>query len=260
MPTLSAGKASSSPSARLGTRRSCAGILPWKDSWRHWLLFGARRMGRWDPCSFSMGRRGCIFAGRNMNRRRQRRPRELYLQIAVCRQPGLRTVRSSVCAAWSRNREFGWHHAHGKEVRGGLELGRRQLADDHRETGWQTVRGARLQRHALGCEGSEQGDRGVKVLVACEWSGTVRDALMMHGIDAVSCDVLPSVIPGPHLQCDVRDVISRPWRAVIAFPDCTHIAVSGALHFAATRADGRQQEAIEFFLQFTRLPCPWPID
>ena len=100
----------------------------------------------------------------------------------------------------------------------------------------------------------------MKVLVACEWSGTVRDALMMHGIDAVSCDVLPSVIPGPHLQCDVRDVISRPWRAVIAFPDCTHIAVSGALHFAAKRADGRQQEAIEFFLQFARLPCPWAIE
>jgi len=98
----------------------------------------------------------------------------------------------------------------------------------------------------------------MRVLVACEHSGTVRDALIRHGHDAMSCDILPTDTPGLHYQGDVRDLIdgSWEWDMVIAFPPCTHLAVSGAKHFAQKRADGRQQEGIDFFMLFTRLDCP----
>ena len=96
----------------------------------------------------------------------------------------------------------------------------------------------------------------MKILVACEHSGTVRDELLALGHDAISCDILPTDTPGPHYQGDVRDILGQPWDMVIAFPPCTHLAVSGAKHFAQKRADGRQQEGIDFFLLFTRLDCP----
>jgi hypothetical protein len=96
----------------------------------------------------------------------------------------------------------------------------------------------------------------MKILVACEHSGTVRDELLALGHDATSCDILPTDTPGPHYQGDVRDILGQPWDMVIAFPPCTHLAVSGAKHFAQKRADGRQQEGIDFFMLFTRLECP----
>ncbi len=96
----------------------------------------------------------------------------------------------------------------------------------------------------------------MKVLLACEHSGTVRDAFCALGHDALSCDLLPSDNGGPHYQGDVRDLLDEPWDAVIAFPPCTHLAVSGAKHFAKKRADGRQQEGIDFFMLFTKLKCP----
>ena len=71
---------------------------------------------------------------------------------------------------------------------------------------------------------------GVKVLIACEFSGTVRDALRAVGVNAVSCDLVPSARPGPHYVCDVMDVLRRDtWGAVIAFPPCTDLAASGAV-------------------------------
>lgn len=88
----------------------------------------------------------------------------------------------------------------------------------------------------------------MKVLVACEYSGTVRDAFIRMGHDAMSCDLLPTDNPGPHYQGNVFDIISNGWDLMIAHPPCTHLAVSGARHFAAKRADGRQQEAIDFFM------------
>jgi hypothetical protein len=94
------------------------------------------------------------------------------------------------------------------------------------------------------------------ILVACECSGTVRDALRSVGHDATSCDLLPTRTPGPHVQGDVRPLLERQWDAVIAFPPCTDLAVSGAKHFAAKRADGRQQASVDFFLMFTRITCP----
>jgi hypothetical protein len=93
----------------------------------------------------------------------------------------------------------------------------------------------------------------MKVLIACEYSGTVRDAFIRAGHDAMSCDLLPTDAPGPHYQGDVLDIINDGWDMVIAFPPCTHLAVSGAKHFAAKRADGRQQEGIDFFNLFTSL-------
>lgn len=86
----------------------------------------------------------------------------------------------------------------------------------------------------------------MRVLVACEYSGVVRDAFIKAGHDAMSCDLLESERPGPHYQGDVFDVINRDWDLMIAHPPCTDLAVSGARHFAAKIADGRQQRALDF--------------
>jgi site-specific DNA-cytosine methylase len=93
---------------------------------------------------------------------------------------------------------------------------------------------------------------GMRVLVACEFSGVVRDAFIRHGHDAISCDLLPSERPGPHYQGDIRDQIYRAkgWDLVIAHPPCTDLAVSGARWFRKKQADGRQREAIDFFYLF----------
>ncbi len=68
----------------------------------------------------------------------------------------------------------------------------------------------------------------MRVLVACEYSGRVRDAFLARGHDAMSCDLLKTETPGPHYQGDVRDVIGDGWDLMIAHPPCTHLAVSGA--------------------------------
>lgn len=94
----------------------------------------------------------------------------------------------------------------------------------------------------------------MKVLVACEYSGAVRDAFRAFGHDAISCDLLPSVAPGPHHQGDVLPLLEQEWDIVLAFPPCTDLASSGAKHFAAKRADGRQQRSIEFFMRFAEAP------
>jgi len=86
----------------------------------------------------------------------------------------------------------------------------------------------------------------MKVLIACEYSGTVRDAFIKAGHEAMSCDLLPTDALGPHYQGNVLDVINDGWDLMIAHPPCTHLAVSGARHFAAKRASGVQQEALEF--------------
>ena len=87
----------------------------------------------------------------------------------------------------------------------------------------------------------------MRVLIACEYSGTVRDAFTRNGHDAVSVDLLPSETEGKHIVGDVLEVIlSEPFDLMIAFPPCTDLAVSGARYFAEKRADGRQQQAIEF--------------
>jgi len=89
----------------------------------------------------------------------------------------------------------------------------------------------------------------MKILVACEYSGVVRDAFIKKGHEAVSCDILPTEKPGPHIQGDVLEVLNDEWDMMVAFPPCTHLAVSGAAHFEKKRADGRQQQGIDFFMK-----------
>lgn len=96
----------------------------------------------------------------------------------------------------------------------------------------------------------------MRVLVACEYSGAVRDAFIARGHDAMSCDLLPTDAPGPHYQGDVRDVLDFPWDLMIAHPPCTHLSVSGARHFEAKRLDGRQQSAVSFFMALIKADIP----
>lgn len=96
----------------------------------------------------------------------------------------------------------------------------------------------------------------MRVLVACEFSGIVRDAFIARGHDAMSCDMLPSDRPGPHYQADVRDVLHGCWDLMIAHPPCTDLSVSGARHFEAKRMDGRQARSVAFFMEMIRAPIP----
>jgi site-specific DNA-cytosine methylase len=84
----------------------------------------------------------------------------------------------------------------------------------------------------------------MKVLIACEFSGTVRDAFTAIGHDAISCDLLASETPGKHYRGDVRDIIADGFDLMIAHPPCTHLAVSGARWFKY-KVD-EQKEALEF--------------
>lgn len=85
----------------------------------------------------------------------------------------------------------------------------------------------------------------MKVLIACEFSGTVRDAFRKRGHEAVSCDLLPSEKPGNHIQGDVRDVVcSQKWDLMICHPPCTHLAVSGARWFKDKKTE--QKESLDF--------------
>ena len=96
-----------------------------------------------------------------------------------------------------------------------------------------------------------------RVLVACEYSGRVRNAFANRGWDAWSCDLLPSETPGKHYQGDVRDMLFEPvWDFLIAHPPCTHLAVSGARHFAAKQASGVQQEALDFVRMLLDVDVP----
>lgn len=97
-----------------------------------------------------------------------------------------------------------------------------------------------------------------RVLVACEESQAVTIALREAGVEAYSCDVEPCSGGRPewHLQQDVTPLLAQDWDAIIAFPPCTHLAVSGARWFAEKRADGRQQAAVDFFMRFAHLDCP----
>lgn len=96
----------------------------------------------------------------------------------------------------------------------------------------------------------------MRVLVACEYSGTVRDAFIAAGHEAMSCDLLGTDAPGPHYQGDVRDVMHYPWDLMIAHPPCTHLSVSGSRHFERKRMHGMQQSAASFFLMLAKADIP----
>lgn len=90
----------------------------------------------------------------------------------------------------------------------------------------------------------------MRVLVACEFSGRVRDAFTALGHDAMSCDLLDTESPGKHFKGDVLEILNQHWDLVIAFPPCTDLCVSGARWFEKKRQDGSQQRSIDFFMQF----------
>ena len=94
----------------------------------------------------------------------------------------------------------------------------------------------------------------MRVLVACEFSGIVRDAFTAVGCDAWSCDLLPTESPGNHIQGDVRDVLNDGWDLMVAHPPCTHLAVSGARWFAAKR--DLQASALEFIRDLFNASIP----
>ena len=96
----------------------------------------------------------------------------------------------------------------------------------------------------------------MKVLIACEFSGTVRNAFAKLGHDAWSCDLEPTETEGNHYQGDMFDIVNDGWDLIIAHPPCTHLAVSGARHFAKKRADGRQQQGIDFFMRVANINVP----
>ena len=93
----------------------------------------------------------------------------------------------------------------------------------------------------------------MRVLVACEYSGTVRDAFRARGHGAMSCDLLPTEKPGPHYQGNVRDILYDGWDLMIAHPPCTHLAVSGARWWK----DKLHEQAMA--LDFVRLLMTAPI-
>lgn len=94
----------------------------------------------------------------------------------------------------------------------------------------------------------------MKVLIACEYSGVVRDAFLRLGHDALSCDLLETESPGPHYRGDVRDLLDQGWDLMIAHPPCTHLAVSGARWFKDKQFE--QAEALEFVWTLMNAPIP----
>lgn len=89
----------------------------------------------------------------------------------------------------------------------------------------------------------------MRVLVACERSGRVRDAFNERGHDAVSCDIEDTAVPGPHIKGDVRPVLRDKWDLVIAFPPCTDLAYVNARHLEEKRRDGRTRAGLRFFIE-----------
>ena len=95
----------------------------------------------------------------------------------------------------------------------------------------------------------------MKILIACEESQAVCKEFRRLGHEAYSCDIMETSGTNPewHIKADVLPLLKQNWDMVIAFPPCTHLAVSGARHFKEKIVDGRQQKGIDFFMEFTKL-------
>lgn len=100
----------------------------------------------------------------------------------------------------------------------------------------------------------------MKVLVACEFSGIVRDAFRKRGHDAWSCDLLPTEIPGQHIQGDVLEVLNDGWELMIAHPPCTYLSNAGAVHYYGKKARNVKERirkgyiAKDFFMRLFEAP------
>ena len=102
----------------------------------------------------------------------------------------------------------------------------------------------------------------MRVLVACEYSGTVRDAFIKAGHDAMSCDLLPTDVPGPHYQGNVFDIIGDGWDLMIGHPPCTYLTVTGNKWFKPEFKDRfpdrhqQREDAVAFFKAMFESPIP----
>lgn len=94
----------------------------------------------------------------------------------------------------------------------------------------------------------------MRVLVACEYSGAVRDSFALLGHDAWSCDILPTERLGNHIQVDVVDILGDGWDMMIGFPPCTHLCVSGARWFKNKQLE--QAAAVSFFMALAEANIP----
>ena len=95
---------------------------------------------------------------------------------------------------------------------------------------------------------------GLKVLVACEYSGRVRDAFIAQGHDAMSCDLLPTDAPGPHYQGDVRNVLGNGWDLMIAHPPCTYLSYAAFGHWNDNGRLKLRTTAMDFFMNMVYAP------
>lgn len=97
----------------------------------------------------------------------------------------------------------------------------------------------------------------MRVLVACEYSGAVRDQFIRKGLKAVSCDLEPTQALGPHIRDDVRAVLNDGWDMMIAHPPCTYLANSGNKHlYIEADREQKAQEAASFFRELLNAPIP----
>ena len=97
----------------------------------------------------------------------------------------------------------------------------------------------------------------MKVLVACEFSGIVRDAFIARGHQAISCDLLPTEVDGPHIQGDVAQLLAQEWDLIIAHPPCTRLCSSGARwKYEKPNWVKEQEAAVRFFLMFDDAVAP----
>lgn len=99
------------------------------------------------------------------------------------------------------------------------------------------------------------GRRRKRVLVACEFSGIVRDAFLSQGYDAVSCDLLPSERAGPHIEGDVSKYLKDAWDLIVAFPPCTRLCLSGVRWLHERDLWQEMRESVRFFKSFLDAPC-----
>jgi hypothetical protein len=108
----------------------------------------------------------------------------------------------------------------------------------------------RIKRHELDLEIQ------MRVLIACEYSGKVRNAFIKKGHDAISCDLLPSESPGPHHQGDIKDILySENWDLIVAHPPCTRLCNSGVMWLAKRNLWDDLKQGAEFFKLFLDHPC-----
>jgi len=96
----------------------------------------------------------------------------------------------------------------------------------------------------------------MNVLIACEFSGIIREAFRSRGHDAWSCDLLDTEIPGNHFKTDILNVIDLGWDLMIAHPPCTDLAISGARYWTEKWADGRLRASINFFIRLANADIP----